>query len=508
VTGFAALVRGLIAFSTAALLVLVVPALRASSTAVELELKSPPGAIFPLDLARQLRETALDRATLERLAAERATGGNDADRIQAAAQIEGSVDVVTTDGRVFHVVVEDDDGERATRTSRELAVLVARRAPEIVARLCPNAGCAATARIASEAAPLDLPFESERLLALGFGALFALAVAFVPLTLRSPRVRFDESDEPVPSTERLPARREATVTREPARQNQALGTTIPLEERRAPERRPGSEPPRPGSEPPRPGSEPPRPGSEPPRPGSEPPRPGSAPPRPGSEPPRPGSEPPRPRSEPLPSDPNAASPIMGYPASSFRTDRVRPGIRQELAAELRARFQEQCLVVAVSATPRRGELKCATAVELALALASGGDLRVLLAEADFRNPGVAQLLGIIVPESADFPRELSRRAQGSRGTPLNVLICSDTLHVLPALPSMASELLLTTDFEASLTMIRDFYDLTVLHAPLTTGEVYCKAIADVVDGVVVISEEGGAIPEPFQRCSFLKVIPA
>jgi Mrp family chromosome partitioning ATPase len=162
------------------------------------------------------------------------------------------------------------------------------------------------------------------------------------------------------------------------------------------------------------------------------------------------------------------------------------------------------VTLAVSATLERADRKAATAVEVALAAASPGDRRLLLVDADFRNPSVAALLGMSVPDAADFTSELARRLDGKASAALGVLICTPTLHLLPATPSASGDLILTTHFEGCLRMLRDYYDLVIVNGPLISAGVYCTAIADVIDGVAVVGE--GPLPESFSTKSIIKTL--
>jgi Mrp family chromosome partitioning ATPase len=456
-----ALARAAAALLATVIALVLVPVTHVSSSTVELvlELGAANGRVLPLEMARNLREAILDRKTVERLAGNE--GADDQAMLDAASRLERGVDLMTLDGHTYFVVVRDSDATWAKRASDELAMLVVARAPEVVARACGVPGCSAKARVTESASMVATPLEPERWLVLGLGLLVALAVAVVPFTVAAPREnglvrreREQSSDEP-PSTERL----HRVVAREP------LSAGPPRSAATGPAR---SEPAR------------------------------------GE--PR-GTRPSLPdEARAVEAVTAAPSPIMGYGAPpGWRADpSLDVRARSELASQILALPGEDCVTLAVCSAPQDIEQKARIAAELALAIASASDQkRVLLVEADFRNPGVAALLGIQVPEAADFTRELARRVEGAESSALGIIICTPTLHLLPARPSVSGDLVLTTHFEACLQTVRDYYDVVVMNGPLTSAGVYCTAIADVVDGVIGVRD--GGVPSAFARKAFVRI---
>jgi Mrp family chromosome partitioning ATPase len=479
-----AFVRAGAVLAAVGLIFLLVPAPRVSSSSIELVLEAPAGAApaLPLEMTRHVREAILDRKTIERLSDVGSDGASEASRIEAASRFERGVEVVSIDGRVFHLLVSDGDGDRATRVSNELAALAVTRAPGLASRACTAPGCSTKARVVEQAQLVAAPMADERWLALGFGVLLALAAGLVPLAIPGrttpAEAADDEETDESPPTDRLPAAtRPASRTlplARPLAQSPAVAAARPAELARteiAPAAPPVAAPPsrRAISEPNRPAVDP-----------------GQA---------------------ALASE--LASPIMGYAVrSGWRADTsLNPEARGALATEFHALSAEQCVVVAVTGTSQRSEAKAKLAVELALSVARSEDRRLLLVEADFRHPAIAGLMSLEVPDAADFTRELTRRGEGAASAALGVLLCTPTLHVLPALPSPSGELVLTTHFEACLRMFRDYYDLVVVHAPEASFGVYATAIADVVDAAVVIGEVS-QVPAPFAKKSLLRVVGA
>lgn len=454
-----------------ALLLLLVPEPRLSSSAVELIVEPTGGAarVLPLEMTRHVREAILDRKTIERLSGD-GNGANDASRIAAASRLERAVEVVTLDGKIFHVMVRDDDGERARRVSGELAELAVARAPDLASRACANAGCSAKARVVEQASLIAAPMGEDRWLALGFGMLLALAVGFVPLAVpaREPSLAEETTDEP-PATDKLPlAARPMSRTLpldSPAPRGLPAVAPRPAELARTELARTAPVPREPA--------------------------------RPAPESKPPASEQPQP----------VTSPIMGYAArEGWRADAsLKPEARSTLAMELHALSSEQCVIVAVSSLSQGGDAKAKVAIELALSVSRSEDRRLLLVEADFRHPAIAGLLNLEVPEAVDFSRELTRRGEGRPSPALGVLLCTPTLHVLPALASHSGDLVLTTHFEACLTMLRDYYDLVIVHAPAASFGVYATAVADVVDAAVVV---GDTPPPVFAKKSPLRLVAA
>jgi Mrp family chromosome partitioning ATPase len=55
----------------------------------------------------------------------------------------------------------------------------------------------------------------------------------------------------------------------------------------------------------------------------------------------------------------------------------------------------------------------------------------------------------------------------------------------------APELVLSTHFEDCVVALRPFYDVIILRAPPVSDPVACRAVADVVDGVVVLVSAAG-----------------
>lgn len=92
--------------------------------------------------------------------------------------------------------------------------------------------------------------------------------------------------------------------------------------------------------------------------------------------------------------------------------------------------------------------------------------------------------------AADLVSQLETRIAGTSDRHIYVLKCSPSLHVLPA-RAESPTLILSTHFESCLAALRPFYDVIVLHAPTLEDTVACRAVSDVVDGVIFVGRPSG-----------------
>jgi Mrp family chromosome partitioning ATPase len=198
----------------------------------------------------------------------------------------------------------------------------------------------------------------------------------------------------------------------------------------------------------------------------------------------PSSAPPAAPSEPPVATGRDESPVMAYPIAWRPPSSGELAQYRNLRDQVKDRATTGCVVVAVSATATASERKPALAAALAAALAEDPESRVLLVEADLQHPGVCGALGIAMIPAADLVMQLEARVAGSAERHWYVLKCSPSLHVLPS-RAEGRTLILSTHFEACLTSLRPFYDVIVLNAPSLSDTIACRAVNDVVDGVVV-----------------------
>jgi MinD-like ATPase involved in chromosome partitioning or flagellar assembly len=176
---------------------------------------------------------------------------------------------------------------------------------------------------------------------------------------------------------------------------------------------------------------------------------------------------------------------MAYPVP-WRAESV-PG--RDRFPDLRKAFlgeaARDCFVVAVSSTSTAANQRAEVTASLAAAFAGDPTARVLAVEADLGAPALGPALGLDVLSVTDFGRQLGARIEGTADGHWYVLKCSPALHVLAA-KAEAPELVLSTHFEDCVVALRPFYDVILLRAPAVTDTPGCRAVADVVDGVVVL----------------------
>jgi Mrp family chromosome partitioning ATPase len=136
----------------------------------------------------------------------------------------------------------------------------------------------------------------------------------------------------------------------------------------------------------------------------------------------------------------------------------------------------------------RSEKSRAT-VELAFALAEAKHPRILLVEGDFHFPQIQNLLEFDVPLTAGFSQQLRGRIHGKKEGRWHVIELQKSLHVLAEGVMRSPGLLLSNQFEQAMRELRGYYDVIVLDAPLAPSEAESRAIADVVDGLLLVASK-------------------
>jgi Mrp family chromosome partitioning ATPase len=180
-----------------------------------------------------------------------------------------------------------------------------------------------------------------------------------------------------------------------------------------------------------------------------------------------------------PRDPDLLAMLPGGPvetASALRLVRQRLELRQPLG---------QKLLGVVSARP--GEGKSVFAAQLALALSEAQRAKVLLVEANFQAPSLANLLGVQVPTHQGFSVQLARRMQ-NRQDPWVELALGPSLHALLEEPGVGyAQALYSTHFLQALFFLAPAYDYVVVDGPAVLGSGDANVLAQGVDALLVVA---------------------
>lgn len=147
------------------------------------------------------------------------------------------------------------------------------------------------------------------------------------------------------------------------------------------------------------------------------------------------------------------------------------------------RRERDIRVVAV-ASPGRADGKTVSAINIAGALAQSSESRVVLVEADLRNPALAAYLGLSVP------RGLTGRLLEA-GTPAAALVerpAGLAFAVVPAgrASAMPYEMLKSAEFTALMADLRERFDYVVVDTPPAVGFPDVAILRDLVDGFVLV----------------------
>jgi Mrp family chromosome partitioning ATPase len=137
---------------------------------------------------------------------------------------------------------------------------------------------------------------------------------------------------------------------------------------------------------------------------------------------------------------------------------------------------------------RDGEGKSTFATQLALVLSESQRARVLLIEANFAHPTIAQVLGFRVPEGQAFSAQIVRRMRGG-SDPWAVIALGPSLHVLAESTSEAAfpETLHSTHFHNAIGFLSRGYDFLVIDSPTILGSGDANVVENAVDGVIVVA---------------------
>lgn len=176
----------------------------------------------------------------------------------------------------------------------------------------------------------------------------------------------------------------------------------------------------------------------------------------------------------------------GYAAAQFRTLRHRIE-------------QEPSLQVLVVASAREGDGRSVTAANLALALAEGGRVRVLLIDAALRNPRQHSLFGI----RGDLGLTSVLAARSNDPTlPIDVIQISSSLRLLPAGPAVASAHAALSSEAAVVLMhqLRGLFNYIVVDSAAVFGTAETLAWHGLIDRYLLVARAGVSTTEDLTAC--------
>jgi len=141
--------------------------------------------------------------------------------------------------------------------------------------------------------------------------------------------------------------------------------------------------------------------------------------------------------------------------------------------------------VIVVASPRQGDGKTTTALNLALALSECGRAKVLLADANVRRPQLANVFRVLPPWC--FYEQLVTHRNQPMAPWSFIDIPQLWLHVAPINPRIEkTQLLDAVAFDIAMERLRIAgYDHVVIDAPPVLGSADVNLMADAADGVVL-----------------------
>jgi Mrp family chromosome partitioning ATPase len=128
---------------------------------------------------------------------------------------------------------------------------------------------------------------------------------------------------------------------------------------------------------------------------------------------------------------------------------------------------------------------------LALVLSESQRARVLLVEANFQRPTIANLLGFTVPDGQAFSSQIARKMRGDV-EPWCVVALGPALHVLAESSAEQAfpETLHSTHFQNAIVFLGRGYDFVVVDAPSILGSGDANVVENAVDGVIVVAHSG------------------
>jgi Mrp family chromosome partitioning ATPase len=164
-----------------------------------------------------------------------------------------------------------------------------------------------------------------------------------------------------------------------------------------------------------------------------------------------------------------------------------PNARRALRDSLLPLLRQPGFVVGVLASDESAQMKPQVAAELALAIASSAQFRLLLVDCDFQAPSLTPLLRVDVPLSAGFSLQLQTHSREAEDVGWSVVRCTPSLDLLAESALRAPDALRGQEFEHCIASIRRNYDIVILNGALLSRFDECQAIAAVSDAVVAVS---------------------
>ena len=156
--------------------------------------------------------------------------------------------------------------------------------------------------------------------------------------------------------------------------------------------------------------------------------------------------------------------------------------------------QEPDLQVIVVTSARDGEGKSVTAANLALSLAEGGRIQVLLIDASLRNPAQHKLFG--VNGDLGLTSVLAAR-QNDPSLPVDVIRITASLNLMPAGPAVASAHAALSSEAAAVLMgqLRREFRYIIVDSAAVFGTAETLAWHGLIDKYIVVARAGRTTTE-------------
>ncbi len=177
----------------------------------------------------------------------------------------------------------------------------------------------------------------------------------------------------------------------------------------------------------------------------------------------------------------------GFAAAQFRALRYRLE-------------QEPNIQVVVVTSAREADGKSVTAANLALALAEGGRIRVLLVDAALRNPAQHKLFGI--RGDLGLTSVLAAR-QNDPSMPIDVIRISTSLSLIPAGPAVQSAYAALSSEPAAVLLgqIRKEYRYIIVDSSPVFGTAETLAWHSMIDKYILVARAGKSTAEDLSRAA-------